>query len=62
MKELTAILASEYDVSIGSAPTCAILWAAEKCQDPRKALSAANRKRVQMGKPLAHAQYGSTAF
>ena len=62
MKELSNILATEYDVSIGSAPTCAILWAAEKCSDPRKALSTANRKREKLGQPLAYASFGSPAF
>ena len=61
-KQITGIIENEYGVGVAIAPTCAVLWAAEKCDDPRKALKAVNSIRAKHGKPLAYAPYNHVAF
>lgn len=60
--QIEKILNDEYGVGIAVAPTCATLWAAEKCEDPRGQLKIANRIKAKHGKPLAYAPFGHPAF
>jgi hypothetical protein len=62
MSQIEKILNNEYGVGIAIAPPVAVLWAAEKCEDPKKSLKTANRIRAKHGMPLAHAPYGHAAF
>ena len=60
--QIEKILYEEYGVGIVAAPNNAVLWAAAKCQDPKKALKAANRTRTKYGAPMVYAPYGDICF
>ena len=62
LNQIEKALYETYGTSILAADPTTIIWAAERCTDPKAALKAANRKRQQMGRPLAYAPYGSAAF
>jgi hypothetical protein len=59
------ILNEEFDVGVLSASSITILWAADKIanvETARRELRAINRRRHQMGKTLAYADYGHRLF
>ena len=60
--EAEKILNNEYGVGVVVAPTCAVLWAVEKCANPAKELSIINKIKAKHGSPLAYAPYGHIAF
>lgn len=60
--QITKIITDDYGVGIIVAPTEAILWAAEQCGNPQKALSVVNKQRMNYGAPVAHTPYGHPAF
>lgn len=62
---IVKICEEEYGVGIAVAPPVAVLWAAEKIEDPalaRSELKRANAIRARHGKPLVYAPYGHHAF
>jgi hypothetical protein len=61
-KQIENILYKIYGVSIVCADPTTILWAAEQCDDPKKALKAANSLRRKYGQVPAYAPYGHVAF
>lgn len=64
VKDMSAekILNNEYGVGVVCAPTCAVLWAVEKCSNPKKELYKINQIKAKHGAPLAYAPYGHVAF
>lgn len=62
LNELTRTLNTVYGVGLTWASPTTVLWAAERCANPRAALKAANRRLAKYGRPLAYAPYGSPAF
>ena len=51
------ILNDEYGVGVVPAPSCAVLWACAKCEDPESELKEVNRIKAKHGAPLAYAPY-----
>ena len=68
MKLFSSLLASRYDVSVLSAPVCAILWTADALATSadvptaKKALVAVNRRREKAGVIPAYVPYGHPLF
>lgn len=65
MKVISEILSNVYGVGPLNAPAEAVLWAADRIEDPsvaRSEVSAVNRLRSKNGRPLVFVPYGHKAF
>lgn len=61
-KQILGILSDRYGVGVVAADPVTILWAAERCDHPKDALSAANSIRKRHGVVPAYAPYGHICF
>lgn len=61
-KQILSILSDVYGVGVVAADPTTILWAAERCDNPKGALKAANSIRLRHGVVPAYAPCGHVCF